>query len=135
MQRCVVEPLNTKLNLKANLTTNVRQLIETNATVNWEINRVELIDRPKLYIPNYIITRNDRLRRQGGSVAILVRDNIIFGIVDTCSSIDTYNKVITVILKDSQYPTICWLDTTTYIPPASNINTTLLNNTKNSVVI
>ena len=40
---------------------------------------------------------------KGGRVAILVSNNINFGIADTCSSIDTDNETITIILKDSQY--------------------------------
>ena len=83
----------------------------------------------KLDIPNYIITRNDRPRRQGGGVVIFVRNNINFGITDTCFSIDTNNEAITVILKDSYDPANI---STSHIPPASTINTTLLNNIKNS---
>ena len=83
----------------------------------------------KLDMPNYTITHNDRPRRQGRGVAILVRNNIKFDIIDMCSTIKTDNKAITILLKDTQHsasaPTI-------YIPPAFTINTTLLNNIKNS---
>ena len=82
-----------------------------------------------LDIPNYTITRTDRPRRQGGGLAILVRNDIKFDIIDTCSTINTDNEVIATLLKDSQDSTSI---STVYIPPASNINTTRLNNIKNS---
>ena len=78
----------------------------------------------------YTITRNDRPRRQGISVTILVRNNIDFGIANTCSCIDTNNEVITVILKDSR---ISASIETTRIPIASLTNTTLLSNIKSFV--
>ena len=81
----------------------------------------------KLDIPNYTITRNDRPRRQGRGAAILVRNDIKFDIIDTCSTLNTDNEAITILLKDSQDSTSI---STIYIPPASNINTTLLNNMK-----
>lgn len=64
-----------------------------------------------------------------------MRDNIKFDIVDMCSSIDTENEAITIILKDSQSSTSI---SRIYIPLASLINTNLLNNIKksgNSVII
>ena len=81
----------------------------------------------KLDVPNYTITRNDRPRRQCEPVAILMRNNINFGIADTCSSFNVDNDAITTILKDSQISTSI---STIYIPPASPINTTLLSNIK-----
>ena len=93
------------------------------------LNETWLKSNFKLDIPNYNITRNDRPRRRGGGVAILVRNDIKFDIIDTCSTINTDNEAITILLKDSQDPISI---TTIYIPPGSNINTTLLNNIKNS---
>ena len=93
------------------------------------LNETWLKSNFKLDIPNYNITRNDRPRRRGGGVAILVRNDIKFDIIDTCSAINTDNEAITILLKDSQDPISI---TTIYIPPGSNINTTLLNNIKNS---
>ena len=81
----------------------------------------------KLDIPNYTITPNDRPRKQGESVAILVRNNINLGMIET--SIDSDNETITIILKDSQISTII---SSIYIPPASLISTTLLSNMKTS---
>ena len=83
----------------------------------------------KLDIPNHNIACNDRTRQQGEGVAILMRNNINFGIADTCSSFDTDNDAITIILKDSQISTSI---STIFIPPASLINATLLSNIKNS---
>ena len=62
-------------------------------------------------------------------VAILIRNNINIGITHTCSSFDTDNDVIAILLKDSQISTNI---STIYIPPASLINTTLLSNIKKS---
>ena len=45
--------------------------------------------------------RIDRLRSQGGEFAILVRHNINFGIIDTCSNLDTDNEALAIMLKDS----------------------------------
>ena len=84
----------------------------------------------KLDIPNYTITRKDRPSRQGGRVVILVRNDINFDIVDTCSNINTDNEVITIRLKNTEDETTI---STIYIPPASSINTSLLENIKNSV--
>ena len=56
-------------------------------------------------------------------------NNINFGIADTCSSFDTDNDAITIILKDSQISTSI---STIFILPASLINTTLLSNIKTS---
>ena len=67
-------------------------------------------------------------KRQEGSVAILVRHDIKFDIIDTCSTLNTDNEAITILLKNSQDLTSI---STIYIPPASTINTTLLNNIKN----
>ena len=83
----------------------------------------------KLDITNYTIMRNDISRRQEGGVAILVRNNIKFDIIDMCSTINTDNEAITILLKDTQQSTSA---PTIYIPPAFTINTTLLNNIKNS---
>ena len=93
------------------------------------LNETWLKSNFKLDIPNYSITHNDRPRRRGRGVAILVRNDIKFDIIDTCSTINTDNEAITILLKDSQDPISI---TTIYIPPGSNINTTLLNNIKNS---
>ena len=82
----------------------------------------------KLDIQNYNITRSERPRTRGGGVAILVRNGIKFDIIDTCFTINTDNEAITILLKDSQESISI---STIYIPPASNINTTLLNNIKN----
>ena len=56
----------------------------------------------KLDIPNYTITRNDRPSRQGGGVAILVRNDIKFDIIDTCSNFNTDNGAITIRLKNTK---------------------------------
>ena len=50
----------------------------------------------KFDIPNYNITRKDRASRQGGGVAILVRNDIKFDIIDTCSNLNTDNEAITI---------------------------------------
>lgn len=81
----------------------------------------------KLDIPNYTIKPNDRPRRQGESVAILVHNSINSGMIET--SVDYDNETITIILKDSQISTII---STIYIPPVSVISTTLLSNMKTS---
>ena len=78
----------------------------------------------QLDIPNYTITRKDRPRRQLGGVAILLCNDIKFDIIDTCSTINTDNEAITILLKDLQDSTSI---STNYIPPASTINTMLLN--------
>ena len=54
-----------------------------------------------------------------------MRNNINFGIVDMCYYIGIDNEAT--ILKNSQYPVNI---STTYILPASTINTTILNNIK-----
>ena len=82
----------------------------------------------KFDIPHYNITRKDRPSRQGG-VAILVRDDIKFNIIDTCSNINTDNEAITICLKNNEDQIAI---STIYIPPASSINTSLLENIKNS---
>ena len=46
-----------------------------------------------------------------------------------CSTINTDNEAITILLKDSQDSISI---STIYIPPASTINTTLLDNIKNA---
>ena len=58
-----------------------------------------------------------------------MRNDIKFDIIDTCSTINTDNEAITILLKDSQDPNSI---STIYIPPGTNINTTLLNNIQNS---
>ena len=56
----------------------------------------------KLDIPNYTITRRDRLSWQGGGVAILVRNDIKFDIIDSCSTTNTYIEAIIIFLKNTQ---------------------------------
>ena len=80
------------------------------------LNETWLKSNFKLDIPNYTIARRDRLRKQGGGVAIVVRNNI-----------NTDNEAITILLKNSQDSISI---STIYIPPASTINTTLLDNIK-----
>ena len=53
----------------------------------------------KLGISNCTITRNDRPRRQREGVAILMGNSINFGITDTCSSFNTDNDAIIIVLK------------------------------------
>ena len=53
----------------------------------------------KLDTPNYTITRKVRPRRQRGGVAIIVRNDIKFHIIYTCSTINTDNEAITILLK------------------------------------
>ena len=90
------------------------------------LNETWLKSNFKLDIPNYTIARRDRLRRQGG-VAILVRNDIRFDVIDPCSTLNTDNEAITIWLRNSQdsisISTIC-------IPPASTISTALLDNIK-----
>ena len=93
------------------------------------LNETWLKSKFELDILNYIITRNDRPRRQRGGVTILVRNNINFDIDVTCSSIDTDNEAIAIFLKDWQYSTSI---STNYIPSASKTYITLLNYIKNS---
>ena len=59
------------------------------------LNETWLKNNFKLDIPNYTITRKDRPSRQGGGVAILVRNDIKFDIIDTCSNLNTDNEAIT----------------------------------------
>ena len=80
----------------------------------------------KLDIPNYTITRRDRLSWQGGGVAILVCNDIKFNIIDTCSTTDTYIEAITIFLKNNQDS----INISIFIPLASSINTTLIDNIK-----
>ena len=84
------------------------------------LNKIWLESNFKPDILIFIITRNDTPRRQRGGVAILVRNIINFGVVDTCSSIDTDNEAISIILKDSRYPTSI---SAIYTSPVSTINT------------
>ena len=58
-----------------------------------------------------------------------MRNNINFGIFETCSFISTDNEPITVILKDSQISTRI---STIYIPLTSLRNKTILSNIENS---
>ena len=81
----------------------------------------------KLDILNYTIARRDRPRRQEGGVAILVRNDIKFDIIDPCSTLNTDNEAITVLIRNSQDSISI---STIYIPPAFTINTTLLDNIK-----
>ena len=55
----------------------------------------------ELDIPNYTITRNDKPKRRGGGVAILVHNDIKFDITDTCTTLNTEDEAITILLKDS----------------------------------
>ena len=98
--------------------------LKDNAIDILTLNETWLKSKFKLDIPNYIITRNDKPRRKGRGVAILVRNDIIFDIIDTCSSI---NEAATIFLKDLQHSTRI---STIYNPPASTINTTLLQTEK-----
>ena len=66
-------------------------------------------------------------RKQGGGVAILVRNDIKFDIIDPCSTLNTDNEAITILLRNSQDSISI---STIYIPPASTINTALLDNIK-----
>ena len=81
----------------------------------------------KLDVPSYTIRDRDRLSWQGGGVAILVCKDIKFDIIDTCSTTNTYIKEITIFLKNT--PDSINISTI-YIPPASSINTTLIDNIK-----
>ena len=58
-----------------------------------------------------------------------MRNDIKFDIINTCSTINTDNEAITILLKNSQDSISI---STIYIPPVLDINTTLLNNIKNS---
>ena len=103
--------------------------LKENDTDILTINETWLKSKFKRDIPSCIITCNDRPRRQGGDVAILVRHDIKFDIINTCSSKNTADEAITILLKDSQHSTSI---STIYIIPASTINNTLHNNIKNS---
>ena len=84
------------------------------------LNETWLKNNFKLDIPNHTLTRKDRRSRQGGGVAILVRNDIKFEIIDTCSNINTDNEAITIRLKNTEDQiTISAI----YIQPASSINT------------
>ena len=91
------------------------------------LNETWLKSNFKLDIPNYTIEHRGRLRRQGGGVAILVCNGIKFDVIDPCSTLNTDNEAITMLLRNYQdsisISTIC-------IPPASTINTALLDNIK-----
>ena len=63
---------------------------------------------------------------------VLVRNDIKFDITEKCSTRNTDNEAITILLKDSQDSTSI---STIYIPPASTINTTLHNNIKTMRII
>ena len=91
------------------------------------LNETWLKSNFKLDIPNYTITCRGRPRRHGGGVAILVRNDIKLDIIDTCSTINIDHEAITTLLKNSQDSTSI---STIYIPPASNVNTTLLDDIK-----
>ena len=58
-----------------------------------------------------------------------MRNNIKFDIINTCSTVNTDNEAITILQKYSQDSISI---SAIYIPPASTINTTLLNSIKNS---
>ena len=91
------------------------------------LNETWLKNNFKLEFPNYTITRKDRRSRQGGGVAILVRNDIKFDIIDTCSNRITDIEGITIRLKNTEDQITI---STIYIPPASSINTSLLQNIK-----
>ena len=57
--------------------------LKENDTDILSLNETWLKSNFKLDIPNYTITRKVRPRRQGGGVAILVRNDIKFDITDT----------------------------------------------------
>ena len=58
-----------------------------------------------------------------------MRNDIKFDIIDACSNINTDNEAITIRLKNTEDQVTI---TTIYIPPAFSINTSLLENIKNS---
>ena len=91
------------------------------------LNETWLKSNFKLDIPNYTITCRGRPRRHGVGVAILVRNDVKLDIIDTCSTINIDHEAITTLLKNSQDSTSI---STIYIPPASNVNTTLLDDIK-----
>ena len=93
------------------------------------LNETWLKNNFKPDIPNYTITRKNRPSRQGGGVAILVCNDIKFNIIDTCSNINTDNEAITICLNNTEDQITT---STTYIPPASSIDTSLLENIKKS---
>ena len=93
------------------------------------LNETWLKNNFKLDILNYTIARRDRPSRQGGGVAILVRNDIKSDIIDTCSDINTDNEATTIRLKNTEDQITI---STIYIPPTSSINTSLLENIKNS---
>ena len=69
------------------------------------------------------------LTPQVGGVPILARNDIKFDIIDPCSTLNTDNETITILLKNSQDSISI---STIYIPPASTIDTALLDNIKKS---
>ena len=71
------------------------------------------------------IARRDRPRRQAGGVAILACNDIKFDIIDPCSTLNTDNEAITILLRNSQDSISISI---IYIPPASTISTALLDN-------
>ena len=91
------------------------------------LNETWLKSNFKFDIPNYTIARKDRLRRQGGGLAILVCNDIKLDIIDSCSTLNTNIEAITISLRHSQDSISI---STIYIPPASTINTALLDNNK-----
>ena len=56
-----------------------------------------------------------------------MRNDIKFDIIDPCSTLNTDNEAITILLRNSQDSISI---STIYIPPASTINTALLDNIK-----
>ena len=101
--------------------------LKENDTDILTLNETPLKSNFKLDIPNYTITCRDRPRKQRGGVAILVHNDIKFDIIDACSTINTDNEAITILLKNSQDFTSI---STIYIPLVSTTNTTLLDNIK-----
>ena len=91
------------------------------------LNETRLKGNFTLDIPNYTITSRDRPSRQGGGVAILVRNDIKFDFIDMCSNINMDNEAITILLKNTQDLISI---STIFIPPAPSINTTLLETLK-----
>ena len=60
-------------------------------------------------------------------ISNFVRNDIKFDIIDPCSSLNTDNEAITILLRNPQDSVSISI---TYIPPASTISTALLDNTK-----
>ena len=75
------------------------------------------------------VSTNQNSRNRWCLIARRTICDIKFDIIDTCSTLNTDNEAITILLKNSQESTSI---STTYVPPASTINTILLDNIKKS---